>query len=563
MVDDSIGITNYKKESLEELFKSSCQYSIPYIQREFSWEKEEWEDFFNDLIESIEGGRGHFFGFMTFQKPLDNKIEIIEGQQRLTIVTILISVIRDYLIELEKDAWKDLDSNYIRNIDPLSEDSTSYNFKLELSDTNRLFFVDNIQEKGKLKEKIERMDSELRINPSNKLIRECYKFLSQGLKEKMINLEDSQKKEYLIKVVRVLLRNFIIISAEVTDSISAYNIFQTLNDRGLDLTLADLLKTYLFKIVGTDWPLAKNRWDEIREIMGNLDINTFLRHYWLSSQGVIKEKDLLSEIGKKIKTKEQVFDFLANIKNEAEGYDALLNPTKDYWEDQETIFLLEELRILITQQAMPILMAGNKLETKEFKKLLRICINFTFRYLTIAEAENKVIERLFSEIAIKIREKEINNSEEIIRYLRKYYISDDVFKSIFIKKEVRKAKLARYILEKIENFIDVDKEKFSNKITVEHILPKTLNKEWEEYVNKNNMDPEEFVNRLGNMTLLSEKVNRKTQNDFFIKKRDEFYIKMTKLKINEPLKNIESWTSMDIETRQEWFARHAVNIWKI
>lgn len=527
-------------------------------------EKEEWEDFLNDLIECIDEDRGHFFGFMTFQKPKDNKIEIIEGQQRLTIVTILISAIRDYLFELEENGWEKLDSNYIRNVDPLLlENSNCYNFKLELSDLNKIFFIDYIQKQGKIKEKIKIMDELISVNTSNKLIKDSYNFFFKKLEERMVNLEDSQKKDYLIKMVRILLRNFIIISAEVIDSISAYNIFQTLNNRGLNLNLADLLKTHLFRIVNDDWKIAKIRWEEIRDILGNLDINTFLRHYWLSSEGVIKEKDLLLEVSKKIKTKEQVFDFLAEIKIEAEVYDGILNPSQDLWGDEEIIDLLSELRILATQQTMPILMAGYNLDQQEFKKLLKICINFIFRYLTIAEKENKVIERLFSDIAIKIREEDIKNSDEIIKYLHRYDIEDNVFKTIFSKKDIRKTKLSKYILEKIEHFIDTNKEKISKKITVEHILPKTLNKEWKEYLNKNKLEADELVDRIGNMTLLLGKVNRKAQNNFFTKKRDDFYKEMTNLKINEPLKSIESWTKDDIEKRQIWLAEYATKIWRI
>ncbi|VVB83029.1 Uncharacterised protein [uncultured archaeon] len=565
MSEESIGITNYKKDTLEGIFRSNCTYCIPFFQREFSWDKERWEDFFEDLEESMKTGKGHFFGFMTFKKPEKNEIEIIEGQQRITITTTLICVIRDMLLELNDEKWKEFDLTYIKNQDILSENNSAYNFKLSLSDINRLFFIDYIQKEGIPSIKIQKMKSEVKINISNRLIRECYIYLHQMLIGNMQNLSTgSLKKDYLTRVVKTLLRDFVIINTEVTDSISAYNIFQTLNDRGLNLTLADLLKTNLLKIVDKDWKEAKERWDEIRSILENVDINSFLRHYWLSSKEVIKEGDLLDKIEKNIRTKEDVFNFLASLKTEAEVYTALLNPTKDFWEDKETIDLLNELKILIKQQAMPLLMAGYTLEASEFKSLIKIMINFIFRYLTIAEAENKVVERLFSDIAIKIREGDIKEAKETKKYLSRYHITDELFLSLLIEKDIRQNRIAKYILEKIENFIDIDKEKISEKITLEHILPKTPNEEWLSYMKENKIDDlDEVVNKLGNMTLLMGRVNKKAQNNFFIKKRDEFYSKMTKLKINEPLKSMVSWNKEDIKNRQKILAELAVKIWQV
>jgi hypothetical protein len=251
------------------------------------------------------------------------------------------------------------------------------------------------------------------------------------------------------------------------------------------------------------------------------------------------------------------------LKGEAEVYEALLNPKIDYWANKTIVDLLNELQTLTTQMTLPLLMSGSSLQEKEFINLLRLCIGFTFRYLTIAEAEHKVLEKLFSDIAIEIRKGVIKNTEQIKKRMYREYPDDDTFIKLFAKKEIKVAKVAKYILQTIDNHLSQDEEKFSNRITLEHILPRNPDEEWIAYMKKNNIEKEELVNRIGNLTLLLGKVNKKAQNDFFSKKRDNFYTLMTKLKINESLKEIQSWTKEDIEKRQKRLAEIAVVIWKI
>jgi len=558
-----IGIRNYQQQTLEQLLKSNCSYVVPYFQREFSWEKDDWDDLLEDVIKSMKQTRGHFFGFMTFKKAENDEIPIIEGQQRIATVTILVSVVRDMLLEMNEDIGKDLNKEYIKSIDSLSPETPPF-FKLILSEMNKDFFKKYIQEENSPNKKFEQFRAEKKVNLSNELIFKCYRFFHDELKKKAEKIGNKEKKDYLVDIVRTVLRNFIVITAEVIDSSAAYNIFQTLNDRGLDLTVTDLLKTYLFDKVGDSWREAKEKWDTIREILSVVNTNAFLRHYWLSTHGVVKEKDLYKEIESEVKNKADVFKFLENLKGEAEVYEALLNPKEDYWGNKTTVDLLNELQILTTQMALPLLMAGSRLHEKEFINLLQLCIGFTFRYLTIAEAEHKVLEKLFSDIAIDIREGKIKNAEEVKKKkLSREYRDDDMFIKLFAKKEIKVAKVAKYILKKIDDFLSAEKEKYSDRITLEHILPRNPDKEWTVYMKKNTMEKDELVNRIGNLTLLLGKVNREAQNAFFIKKRDLFYKKMTKLKINEPLKEIDSWTKEDIEKRQEELAEIAVKIWKI
>jgi uncharacterized protein with ParB-like and HNH nuclease domain len=561
-----IGLQQIQQDNMENLLRENANYEIPYFQREYSWTKDGWSDFLEDALKAREKKKKHFFGFMTFRQDKEDQVLIIEGQQRLTTVTILLAVARDMLYDRGDASWGDLDK-YIQSSDPLTP-SEPPSFKLILSELNKDFFQKHIQSVGKPKDKLQKIKTGPQLNLSNRNIYHCYRYFYSELDKIRQHLSPEEGKKQLMEIVKVVLRSFIVVRTEVSDNKAAFNIFQTLNDRGLDLTITDLIKVYLFTVVGESWRDAKDKWDDIREVLGAQDTNSFFRHYWLSSERVVKEKELLNEIEDKIRNKGDVFKFLDELKDEAEYYEALLNPSKTFWvrKSQEIVELLDELHLLSKQQPMPLLMASckeDKFPTNEFIKLIRICINFIFRYLTIAERENKELERLFSEIAISIRKGKIRNTKDVKSRMMRENVDDDSFFKDFSRKQIKTAKVAKYILRKIENHMSPESEKVSRRLTLEHILPKNPDDEWKEHLEEKKMDKDDYVYRLGNMTLLLERPNKEAQSHFFTRKREQIYRKQTKLRINEDLKQYDGWTAEEIRERQERLAGVALKVWAI
>ncbi|MCH8012158.1 MAG: DUF262 domain-containing protein [Candidatus Marinimicrobia bacterium] len=557
-----IGISEQKKTTIAELLDKNVYYGVPVFQREFSWKKDEWSDLYEDVERAIKNDSQHFFGFMMLKPEGDHNVSIIEGQQRLATVTIIVCVIIDLLFEMEYEGYVDFEKQYVKTINLFSPESPP-SHKVSLSRVNSEFFRRHIQTIGRPKEKLEVMKQLKKLHPSNKLIMNCYKYFYEMLDSKIEGLRDIEKLKQLLKFLETTLTNFLVITTEVTDNKTAYNIFQTLNDRGLDLALADLLKVHLFELAGDDVSTAKDRWDEITNILGNINLNLFLRHFWVSKYEVVSQKYLMDEFEKKISTKRDVFEFLDELKLEAEFYEAIFNKSRDFWKP-EIVELIEELFILSKNMVLPLLLAAMlNLNEKYYKAFLKTCIAFIFRYITIAERENKEIESRFSKMAIDMRNGKLRNMDDIKKRLQRIYVDDSTFKSIFLNKEIKTAKVAKYILRKIEVSLDPLKEKFSKKITLEHILPKNPNQEWLEYLKKNGLEKDDIVDKIGNMTLILGGPNKKAQNKFFTEKRDEIYGKMTELKINEKLASITSWTEKDILKRQAFFARKAERIWSL
>jgi len=555
---EELEITNYNKNTVEEVIsKKDTRYSVSYFQRDYSWRKDEWDKLWDDILDSLRNKRKHFFGFMTFYKPQDsaNEIQIIEGQQRLATVTILIAVIRDIFLKKDDKKWEEIDKQLIKTKDIFSEERS---FKLDLSDINKEFFQEYIQKEGKPKEKISRMKREKKTKYSNRLIRDCYGYFYEKLKNENL----------LLEILRQITREFIIVTTDVTNLRSAYILFQTLNDRGLDLTLSDLLKTHLLQKAGNDWKELKKDWDYILNIPGIENMNIFLRHYWLSTRSVVKEAELFDKFSGGITNREESFKFIKELKKEAEIYSMLLDPKPSDFSGNKIIveLLRDELFVLSKKQVLPLLLAMfQRFSHKDFTLILRALINFIFRYLTIGEQENKELERLFSGISKNIREGKIKSAVSIITKLKKKYIKDGSFKELFKTKQIKNNKTAIYILTKIEQFLARQKEKFAADITLEHILPVNPDEECKKYMIKNRSwdDKDEWIYRIGNMTLLLDKSNKKAQNKSPKIKSKDIYSKGTKLEISKDLKSITDWTSKEIEKRQERFAKSAVKIWKL
>ena len=560
---DKIGIVDHGKTTLEELLKKDTRYVVSFFQREYSWTQDDWSDLLFDILKCKDLLSDHFFGFMALRK-VDDSISIIEGQQRFSTITILISLIRDILKERQNKKWEEIERSYIKSVDELSEDSYT-TYKLELSEMNKSFFKDFIQEADYPDKKI-KSTNRTTLNLSNRLIYDCYKYYYSELTKSKASMKDGDNfNTYLLSLCTVVLRRFVLFQIGVQDDLSAYNIFQTLNDRGLDLALADLLKVHLFEMYGKDhWIEAKDRWDEIRNILSQIKINTFLRHYWLSTFKVVQENDLLREFQQEINTKTKAANFLRDLKMEAEVYDALVNPSYDYWENHQTVELITNLKIISAQMPLPILLAGVQ-KFKDRDKFLKIIISFVVRYVTIGDRDNKVLEKLFSDIAREIREGSITTIPELKAKLSVEYVNDTIFSQEFSNVRIKTTKVAKYLLQEIENHIGTKQEKLNKTINVEHFLPKKPNAEWQKYIDLNNFDNDLFVDRLGNMTLLLGKVNQKLKNEFFPQKCTNLFggKNDTTLKINEWFKNLKSWTDKDIEERQKWLAKQAVEVWKI
>jgi uncharacterized protein with ParB-like and HNH nuclease domain len=565
--DLNMALSNFSWSSLNSLFIGNEGFIVPKFQREYNWDETYYGQLWDDIETSIKEKRGsYFFGSLFFMGSGDSKeLTIIDGQQRIATITILMAVIRDILYGINNSEHQIIDRDFIQHREYLSNQTKP---KLQLGERNRKEFFDHIQSLGKPDLKIKQFSVvKKNILDTNKNILNCYEFFFNKIDSNLKAIADKDKEnEFLISIIKCVTTVFQTMVISVSDESEAYLVFETLNDRGLELSIADLLKNYLFSKSGSYLKEVQREWDDVIETLNNLDVSTFIRQYWLSTQNQVTEKELFVELKKKLNTKETVLSFVKNLNGESEIYEAILNPNKKYWKSAKIYELLNELDALKARQITPLLMSARNEFKKDsdFEQILNMGINFTFRFITIAHFNNKELESLYSKIAIKIRKKEIRTVEQIKGELKSKYVNDKDFEVLFNRSKIKINQIAKYILKKIEKKLSGGESEPVPEITLEHILPKSPDSEWMDFLKKKGIDKqkEDLVYRIGNMTLLTEKMNKAARNKYFTKKRDEHY-KTSGLKLNQDLKSLDEWDDNKINSRQEQLFKEAVKIWKL
>jgi hypothetical protein len=202
---------------------------------------------------------------------------------------------------------------------------------------------------------------------------------------------------------------------------------------------------------------------------------------------------------------------------------------------------------------------------KEIAKTFRIIADFSFRYNIVGNGTSGSLERIFGEIAYGIRTGTHRSPVEVADALRAYN-TDARFRADFelLSLPKSKAKLARYILIRLNDAMEGG-EQVANmdpkKLNLEHILPQNPGSLWRTNFPKG-VDPKEYIERLGNLTLLTAKINRDVGDKSFQDKQ-QLAFTSSKLPINVPLKKVAKWGSEEIEARQQQMAKMALQVWKL
>lgn len=553
------------KPVIGDILTSTKPYIVPSYQRDYSWDKDEVEDFWKDLIKCI-GQKSYFLGSMVFKaEKEDDTIIVIDGQQRLATITILLSAIRDLLFKngAQRDYLSISDHYIIKEYEGETEVKT-----LTLNLLNREYFYYCIQLLPDDKNRKQFTDY-TKTEKTNKLIKNAYLFFKEEISKLISAISPKEKIQYLNSLVTHIRTVLRVITITVDTEEEAYLIFETINDRGLELSVADLFKNYLIRKAKSDEDKDEiiSMWKEISTLLDD-KLRAFLRHYWVSKKGEITERRLFSELTTHIEDDNiDVKDFVKEMKDEAINYNSIYNPEDGSWQDKEISKLIYEFNILSARQCLPLLLSGLEMfDEREFKNLLGAVINFTFRYSTICNRHNNVLETKYSDTAIQMRNGKIKDTVNAMKNLKSIYPEKAEFENMFAKKKVE-GKLGRYILKKIDEEVGQYKgEKPDyNSCTLEHIIPQKPDEDWKKFFTKMKLkkeDIDEATYKIGNVTLLDEGLNKKAKNYFFIKKRDESY-KNSILWINQTLKGIKGWDLITIEQRQRQLAELANKIWKI
>jgi hypothetical protein len=545
-----------EQRALGALLSDKRPLRVPAYQRNFSWTSSEISDLWDDLQGIMyEGHENYFLGSMVFILKPDNSLEVVDGQQRLATVSLLLAGIRDgFEAGGDKERAHHVETHYLcsRNLRTLEASP-----KLALNEIDNDIYVKIIENAIALDE-ITQLSKNKESVESNRLIAKTYVTLYELVRK---TSQEFSNKNYLSDLVETITENISCIQIITPSEESAYVLFETLNDRGLDLTLSDMLKNFLFSKAGKRIDEVKHKWAETTVLVGQQYMKTFIRHEWMSRFGQTREKELYNKIKKLITSNPKAIEYISTLRTSATIYDATRNPDHELWGkyNERCRTLLQEILLLGPVQCYPLILSTYLAKPDDLELVLGWIISLTVRYSIICGKGTGNLETTYGKASSLMRRPGIK-IKDIKDVLQGIWPSDEEFKLAFGQKTLSSPKIIKYLLAKIEKNLSANDELIPNPevLTVEHILPKKPNQDWPQSM-RNEQFIKENCSRIGNLTILTEPMNREAQSKEFEVKKDT-YLK-SKYKITQQVADFSEWTDTSIGARQMTLADAAVTVW--
>lgn len=568
--------TNFKtvNNTFRQLFGNGLTYRIPRFQRDYSWTDVEWDDLWADIQEVTAAGadNAHYMGYLVLQSQDERNFDVIDGQQRLTTISIIVLAILRNLQRLVSEGERaeentqrieQIRSSYIGYLDPVTLVARS---KLSLNRNNDYYYQNYLVP----------LHSPLPMRgfkASEKSMREASDWFERRINDYANDPSrgDEDRGVRLAKLVELICDRLFFTVITVSDELNAYKVFETLNARGVRLSATDLLKNYLFSVLHKageheqEMNALEDRWERLVSRLGEANLPDFLRVHWMSHNGIVRQPDLFKQIRGKVTKREEAFQLLANLDADIDTYLGLTQPENSNWlpEAKDSARLLRQFSV---RQPYVVLVAASKiLDATAFRDLLRMIVVISFRYNVIGSMQAGEQERVYTAIAVRISQGLASSLAAIVDGLKAVYPNDEQFRAAFAAKELkttqsRNNRIVRYIFAELErqtSGVAIDRD--NGAFTIEHILPQNPANGWEAF---SDAEIEAGVYRLGNMTLLERGLNGDVGNIDFAAKcigfaRSEYQL------TNAIPKEFDHWDSEQIARRQNSLARIATSVWRV
>ncbi|GAA6783135.1 DUF262 and DUF1524 domain-containing protein [Helicobacter pylori] len=534
------------------------QFVIPIYQRVYSWEKEQCEQLWDDIIKT--GGNdqieGHFIGSIVFvhdgiYSTNHNELLIIDGQQRLTTITLLLTALRNYLNDedefLEKFSRQKIQNRYLIN----SDEKDDKRFKFILSEPDRDTLLSLIDENR-------RKPSE----PSSKIM-ENFKLFEEWIRKNTNQLETIFKGLDRLMVVEISLER---------NKDNPQLIFESLNSTGKDLTQTDLIRNYILMGLEPEKQkiFYKKYWRAMEEDFKQNEtlFNQFVRHYltiktreipninkvYVAFKRYQQERGIETEVLLQDLQKYCGYFYQIVFKKEV---DKDLNKALDFLVDLEMDVIYPLLLELYSDYS------DGVLSKADFIPIIALIESYICRRAVCGLGTNS-LNKVFPSFTRHIQK------DEYFKSLKAHFGSltnnqrfpnNDEFKDRFITIDFYNFKKKKYFFERLENF-DTKEPVNTQKCTIEHIMPQTLTaEEWKKDLGENFQEiHNKYLHTIGNLTLTG--YNQEYSNNSFQQKRDmEKGFKDSPLRLNQSLRDLESFGEEEIKKRANDLADLALKIW--
>jgi integrase len=518
---------------------------IPRFQRNFSWDEGNVREYLADLESARAKDVDYFMGTVVFARPdgQSGRRQIVDGQQRLATTAILYVAIRDELKRLGRlRQAEELEKRFLRGY-----------VLAAAADLERLILNgDDVASFAKL------LDGEPQQGATK--IDDAYFVCLEHLRTAMGQRENW---EALISISEQLEKRVQVLVAEASDLPEAYVIFETLNDRGADLTTADLLKNYLFSSSKDYFKFVEGKWLQLEAAFEKPeDLVKFIRYDFTSRHGPTTSRRLYRAIQGEIQgSPKRAKEYVQRLSDAQVVYLALRDPESDYWNSSDAPVkdALYAYRRFGFEASIPVLMAAfAKWQRRHADKLLVKMANWSIRAQMAGRLGGGVADEDFGSMAVSITTGEVHNQTGVRAGLNRIVPNDEEFIEAFKSYGDVAPSRAKYLLAMLEKAEDLRSgaaekplEWHGRSVTVEHILSQSSA--------KSNPTQALVVGRIGNMTLLEKKLNKDLASRAFDEKRATY--RDSSFTLTAKLANKRTWTTRSIATRTKELAELACLAW--
>ena len=538
------------KALIESLKKVLCDderfYQIPDYQRPYSWDKDNVSDLISDLVTSYINNieENYFCGSLVLVQGDKGRLDIIDGQQRVTTFTILACVIRDLYYDILDEKQKD----YIKLSIQDKYENTKRKLKFLTNDKYQLDFEETVLKKINF---VSNKNDYEKDFPKNRYLQNAH-FIRDNIKENFGNFNIDVNKFVIWLYEKIVLTTILCPNAD-----SAIRIFNVLNDRGMPLSPIDILKSSLMQRIlnEEDKNTFKVSWEaiitklEFDDIAFEDMLNSYL-YYKLGDNPSVRIDTELMDIFKKENKLENPLEVISEIKNFSDSYIEILTLKNKY------IFCLKYLKHRIYWTS--ILASAKFVKYKDFDKLIKYLMAYYYQNWIAGKTVANIKQTSFN--IIKSIKKD-DNIDEIVKLMQenlKKYETTNMFENELNINNHYERNWAKPLLILVEYFwTDSQNEQqsfipLSSKLHLEHILPQTTNEFW------NNIftieQREIWTNSLANLVLLSLRKNIQAQNYDFNSKKEAYFNNdnvVTSFHTTRDIKEICEWNEKELKLRKD------------
>lgn len=558
--------------TLNKLLNTSRQFIVPIFQRNYSWQKSQYEQLWFDILRAskFKEKQNHFIGSIVYidmgtPAGRPQQLLLIDGQQRLTTISILLCAIKDYVqkfnLETKLINLAKIKNQFLYNSDEIDEDR----YKLLL----------NVQDKETY---IKLIDNTIfTVNKPATNIIKCYEFFYE-------RIEDFIKQYGQIDEIYAGIFKLSLVSISLDkDSDNPQMIFESMNSTGKDLSQTDLLRNYLLMDLTPEKQtrLYKTYWKPMEELFGEdiykNDVNKFdyfIRDFLTlkSDTGHICKINNVYENFKRyyLDNNCEKFAVLKDLFTYAKYY-ACIDLLQE--NDDELKLYWQEFKKLDSHVVYPFLLklyddySRQILIKEDFKKILQVVISYLWRR-AICEIPTNSLSKTFATLYQAVDKDDYVNSiikAFVFKSSYKRFPSDYEVREKLQTKDIYHFRLRKYLLEALENYyhkepIDLNTANY----TIEHIMPQNIehNLSWQQMLGENWQEVHSlYLHTLGNLTITG--YNAEMSNKSFGEKvNGESGFKHSHLKLNESIVQCDVWNKKAIQRRTNILTDIILKIWK-